>query len=268
MRKGVSYFLLILLSAIVIFPFLYMLSLSFFQQSDFYSQKAKFFPSKPEFSNYKAAVTVKNYAYYLFNSVGTSLLSASSKMVVIILSAFAFNYMTFKGKRIILFLLLLTLFIPQDAILYQNYRTISSMGLLNSWLGITFPSFFSASSMMFLLGAFTSLGNEYYESAAIDGANDLIYITRILIPMTQSVVITLFLQAFISMFNSYLWPLLVTDIPKARTLQIAFTLLGFREEGKYGAEAATIAISVIPFVIILGFSRRLIVKALTKSISS
>ena len=107
-----------------------------------------------------------------------------------------------------------------------------------------------------MISSFVSAGQEYYDAARIDGAKDSVYIAKILCPMAGSVVFALFLQAFISSFNSYLWPLLVTNRNSMRTVQVGITMLGFADGGEYGAQFAAITIIVLPFLIILGLGRK------------
>ena len=118
-----------------------------------------------------------------------------------------------------------------------------------------------------MLGSLLSLSSEYYEAARIDGASDHAYIMRILCPMMQSVVAALFLQAFIISFNSYLWPLLVTNRNSMRTVQVGITMLGFADGGEYGAEFAAITLIVLPFLVLLGIGKKHISGYLTSGVN-
>lgn len=265
MRKALRIILLFILSIALAFPLFYLVSMSFFTPSDFISSEARLFPSTFSFSNYIKAFGNKYLPIQLLNSVVTSLLTACIRLVVITLSAFAFTHMRFKGRKVLLTLLTATLFIPQDALLFQNYKTIATLSLLDSYLAIIAPSLFSATQLLMLIGAFSSISRDYYDSARIDGASDTYYIVAILSQLAKSILITIFLQALIGSFNSYLWPLLVTNKPRTRTIQVGLTMLGFSEQGEIGAEMAAITMMVIPFVIILAFGKKSIEKALIDS---
>lgn len=265
MRKILRVVLLVTFSILLAFPLLYLISMSFFTPQDFISSEARFLPSTLSFDNYMKAFGNKYLTRQLMNSIATSSLTASIRLVVTILAAFAFTHMHFKGKALILTLLTATLFVPQDALIYQNYRTIANLSLLDSYIGIIAPSLFSATQILLLMGAFSSISKDFYDRARMDGASDTYYIVKILSPLAKSVLITIFLQAFIGSFNSYLWPLLVTNKPKTRTIQVGLTMLGFSEQGAIGAEMAAITMMVIPFVIILAFGKKWIEKALINS---
>ena len=254
--------LLALLALIVIFPLLYMFSSSLFSASDFY--EIRIIPDVPQWSNYAKALTDRYFPYYMINSVGTSLLASAIRTTVIILAAFALTHLRFRGKNLILSALVLTLFVPQEAVLYHNYRTIAALGLIDSWAGIISTSLFSAAQMLLLMGAFISVGKDPYDAARIDGATDMRYITSVLIPQTAPAVMTIAIQTLITVFNSYLWPLLVTNRPKARTIQIGITMLGFSESGQLGPQMATLVIMTLPFLILLAFAKKWIENALIR----
>ncbi len=261
-RKIIRLVLLVALSLVVIFPIFYIFSSSLFSRDDF--NNTRLFPSRLIWSNYQKALGARHILLYMMNSISTSVFTALIRVIITILAAFTFTHLKFKGKNVVFSLLVLTIFIPSDAILYQNYRTVASLGLLDTYLGIIIPSLFSASQMLLLMGYFKALGRESYEAALIDGAGDIRYMVSILIPISESVVLTVFIQTLITSFNSYLWPLLVTNKTKMRTIQIALEMLGFAESGEKGALAATTALITLPFIIILALTKNRIEETLIR----
>lgn len=266
MYKVLRVLITIILAVLVLFPLFYTISASFFSPQDFTDTKAHLLPSEFSFRNYALALTHRYFPVYALNSLITALLTATLKCLTAILSAFAFTHLSFKGKKALLIMLLATLFIPPDAMLYENYVMTARLGLLDTYLGIVFPSIFSATAMLLTMGSYLSADKDIYEASEIDGAGDLRYISSILVPMTAPVSITIFLQSFIAAFNSYLWPLLVTTRPRMRTIQIGITMLGFAEEGEMGAQFASIAIITLPCLVLLFFCRKMIMKALSGGI--
>lgn len=255
--------LLVIMSAAVVFPLVYMFSSSLFSPSDF--NRLNLFPSAPEFTNYVKALSHRYFGYYMVNSVMTSVLAALLRSVVLIPAAFAFTHLRFRGRKVLLAALVLTLFVPQEAILYQNYRTVAALGLIDTWAGIISTSLFSAAQMLLLMGAFAGVGNEPYDAARIDGASDIRYILNVLIPVTGPVVLTMTVQTLITTFNSYLWPLLVTNRPQTRTIQVGITMLGFMESGDIGAQMAALVMVTVPFLVVLALAKKRIETALIRS---
>ncbi len=253
---------LALLAVAVAFPLLYMFSSSLFSARDF--NQIRLLPQTPMWSNYAKALAHRYFFSYMVNSVGTSLLAAVIRTIVVILAAFALTHLQFRGRDFVLGALTLTLFIPQEALLYQNYRTVAALGLLDTWAGIISTSLFSAAQMLLAMGTFFSLGRETYDAARIDGASDLHYIRSVLVPLSGPVILTIFIQTLITVFNNYLWPLLVTNRPRTRTIQVGITMLGFAESGDTGAQMATMVLISVPFLVILAIAKKGIQNALIR----
>ena len=255
-----------LFAAIVLFPLLYTISASFFTPQDFTGAEAAFLPSSFSLRNYHLALSHSHFGRYVLNSLITASMTAAARSMISILAAFAFTHLRFRGSRVLLIALLTTLFIPSDALLYENYMTIAKLHLTDSYAGIILPSLFSASALLLMAGAYLSADRDIYDASMIDGAGDIRYISSILLPLTAPVSAAVFIQAFISSFNSYLWPLLVTSRPSMRTVQVGITMLGFAEAGETGAQFASIVIVTMPFAAAILLGRKPIMKALAGGI--
>ncbi|MGN0905668.1 MAG: carbohydrate ABC transporter permease [Bullifex sp.] len=262
--KHVRKILLVLLAFSVLFPFLYAFSASFFSAADFTTYPAKFFPSSIRFTNYEKVFRHRYFLTYVMNSAFTGTLGTLLRMTIAYLAAFAFSHYRFKGSGFIFSFLVLTMFIPSDLLLAQNYITIQGMGLLDTYLGIISTSLLGAGQIFMLRQFMKSIPAEMHESAVLDGAGDFTYMRHILIPVSKAVIVALSLQCFVGIFNAYLWPLLVTNTPRMRTVQVGITTLGFSESLNYGPTMAAIMILFIPFAILLMVFRKTIMKALEK----
>lgn len=255
------------LALIIIFPLLYAVSLSLFAPRDFNASPARFFPEKPMFENYVKAIGHSYFLRYTMNSLITALLASLIRTLIVLLSSYAFSFLHFRWKKAILFFLLLSAFIPQDSLLYENYVTAARLNLLNTYMGIIITSLFSATQLMMLMTAMKSLSKDTFDAARVDGANDITVLFHIIAPLTKSIIITIFLQSFIGVFNAYLWPLLVTNTAEIRTIQIGISLMGYQESGRMGPLFATLLLVLIPFVILTVATKKLIIKALADGLS-
>ena len=253
---------LAILALVIAFPILYMFSSSLFSARDF--GNLALLPSSPRWSNYTRVFALRDFGIQLVNSIGTALLAAAIRTTVISLAAFALTHLSFWGRGLVLSLLVMTLFVPQEAILYQNYRTVATLGLLDSWAGIIATSLFSAAQMLLLMGSFIAVGRDPYDAARMDGATDIRYIRSVLIPLSTPAILTVLVQTLITVFNGYLWPLLVTNRPRTRTIQTGLTMLGFAESGETGAQMAAIVVITLPFLILLAFAKKKIENALIR----
>ncbi len=238
-----------LLSVVVVFPILYAISASFFSFSDFTMIPARLFPAHPTLTNYIRAFAESNLARFLANSVMTASLGTVIRMTISIVSAYVFAFYTFRGKNILFVILIATMLLPSDALLIENFITIRSLGLTDTYLGIISTSLLAPVHLFLLRQYFRMVSKEYREAAIVEGCSDARFLTTLLIPISQSVIITLSLQSFTSIFNDYLWPLLVTNDVSMRTVQVGITMLGFSENLDYGPQAAAIALLMTPILI-------------------
>lgn len=265
MKKNIILNILtIILAVVVIFPFFYALSGSFFSASDFTSTPAHILPSELRWSNYAKVFTHRYFNTYLANSIITGILGTAIRMLLAVIAAYAFSFFRFRGRRVLLCVLLGTMFIPSDLLLVQNYITVQRLGLLDTYLGIVSTSLLPAAQILMLRQFFLSVPSSIHDSARMDGCTDARFIVSILIPLSKAVLSALLLQSFVTIFNSYLWPLLVTNRPRMRTVQVGITMLGFAESLNYGPVFAAIVVILIPFLILFILMRRVIMKALSK----
>ena len=142
--------------------------------------------------------------------------------------------------------------------------TIQKLGLLDTYAGIISTSLLPASQILMLRQYFRSIPGSIRDSAMMDGCSDERYILSILLPISRALVSTFLLQGFVGMFNSYLWPLLVTNSPSMRTVQIGITMLGYAESLDYGPVFAAIVVVTVPFVVAFILMRRRIMAALSR----
>lgn len=263
--KGILRSLLtIVMVVIVIFPFCYALSGSFFSPGDFTSSPAHLLPSSLRWENYLKVFTHRYFARYVVNSLITAVLGSAIRMVIAILAAYAFAFFRFRGSRLLLGFLLGTMFIPSDLLLVQNYITVQKLGLLDTYLGIISTSLLPTAHILMLRQFFLSIPSSIHDSARMDGLDDGRFITALLLPLSKAVISSLLLQSFVNIFNNYLWPLLVTNRPAMRTVQVGITMLGFAESLNYGPIFAAITLIMIPFLILFILMRRMIMRALSR----
>ena len=207
--------------------------------------------------NYKNAMGQAPLLRYMLNSFIMALGGTLARLVVSVGAAFALTHYDFKGKNVVFYLILGTMMIPGDTLLMTNYVTVSELGLLNSYLGMVIVSFVSASQIFMLRQKFLSVPKDLRNAAMLDGCGDLRYIFTILLPVCRPVLVTLFVQSFIALWNAYLWPLIVTaSAPEMRTIMVGITKLNSWEDTNYELVLAGVTISLIPsFFLFLAMRR-------------
>ena len=246
----------IALGLVIIFPLIYCFLSSFKTPSEFLDPKL--LPSSfLNLDNYKAALERGNLLRYILNSFVIAFLGSAIRLIFSILAAYVFAFYDFKGKNVVFFMILGTMMIPSDVLLATNYLTVSRLHLLNTYMGVMVVSFVSASATFMLRQRFKTIPRDMREAASMDGYGDLWFILRVLLPITRPVVTTLFVQSFISLWNSYLWPLIATaSSPEMRTVMVGITRLNSWEDENYQLVMAGVVISLIPSIILFLIMRR------------
>ncbi len=265
MKKTLLFLITLIFAVIVAFPLFYALSASLFEIQDFTATPARIITSHINLNNYIRALGHNYYLRYLTNSLIMAFLGTALRLSIAFLAAYAFATFNFKGKELCFFILIGTLFFPSDVMLQQNYLTVVALGLKNTYLGLVITSILGVSQIIVLRLFFISIPQALYDSAKIDGAGDFIIMRHILLPLSSPLLASLALQSGLSFFNSYLWPLIITDKVNMRTIQVGITMLGFSESLDYGPLFAAISIILLPTILVFIFTRKLIVKALTKN---
>ncbi|MEG0214830.1 MAG: carbohydrate ABC transporter permease [Hungatella sp.] len=179
------------------------------------------------------------------------------------LAAYAFAFFEFRGKNFLFYLVLGTMLIPGDATIVTNYMTVSGMGLVNNYLGIMILYFVSAANIFLMRQYFLTLSKELKEAAEIDGCGSFKFYTTILIPIAKPIIATVFISSFVSTWNMYLWPMLITTRNEMRTVQVGITMLNFSEEAAYGSTMAGAVLVLIPSLFVFVLSQKQIVKGMT-----
>ena len=146
----------------------------------------------------------------LFNSAVSALVIACGKIAISVLSAFAVVYFRFPGRAFCFWLIFLTLMLPVEVRILPTFQVVASLGLLDSYAGLTIPLMASATATFLFRQFFLSVPEELAEAARIDGAGPMRFFWSILLPLARTQIAALFVILFIYGWNQYLWPLMVT----------------------------------------------------------
>ena len=242
---------------ILLFPLLYALLGAFKSAPEFAAWPPRLLPeSFLNFDNFRKVLTAVPMARYMLNSLVTSLLTGAVKVGVAAIAAYAFAFYDFRGKNALFLILVATMMLPPETLTITNYRTVSRLGLTDTYLGICVVSFVGASQMFMLRQQLSLLPGELRDAAVLDGCSDITFLTRIALPLSRGVMMTLFLQSFINQWNSYLWPLIVTGKDEMRTVQVGLSMLTDAETPNYEIVLAGACVALVPSLILFFLSRR------------
>ncbi|MBN2508951.1 MAG: carbohydrate ABC transporter permease [Spirochaetales bacterium] len=271
----------LLLAAIAMFPFIWMILTSFKTLAEINLIPPRLFPADWKLSNYSAAwmKPESTFSRYFLNTIVVAGLGTCIQLFVCILLAFSLTHFSYPGRDIFFTLVLVTLMIPYDVTLIPNFITIRSFplaggndifgsggkGFYDSYMGIMLPFFADGFSIFLLRQAFKSVPGDYWAAAQVDGMHNFGYLWRVLVPIAGPTVVTAGLLSFIGKWNGVLWPLLITSRESLRPLQVGL-LYFISEEGHYYHHLmAAATFTVLPIVIVYFFSSNAFSEAISSS---
>ena len=255
---------LCVVSAIFLLPFVWMLLTSVKTPVEAIRIPIQWFPSVLQWDNYRSAWQSGPFPLYLKNSLCYSVGVIIVQLCTTIPAAYAYAKYSFRGKKLFFDLTMATMMIPSQLIFVPMYQMMSSWNLINSIWSLILPFSASAFSIFMMRQAFLNVPDELIEAARIDGLSELGIVVFIATPIAMASVATFVLFSFISHWNDYFWPLVMTTTDTVRTLPIAIARLNDMEGGtNWPILMAGNVILVCPLLLVFFLAQNKIVNAFT-----
>ena len=258
-----TYALLAVASIIVAFPLLLALSYSFMSESEIATFPPPLFPAAPSFDNYAKVLATIPIGRYLLNSFVVSIAVVIGQLITASLAAYAFSFLAFRGRTLLFFVFLSTLMIPWEATIIPNYMSIRDLGWLDTYQGLAVPFMATAFGTFLLRQAFMQIPRELWDSSRIDGATSFRFLRSMVIPLSRPALGTVAIYGFLSTYNQYFWPLLITNQTLMRTTQVGIAQLRFEETLRWGLVMAGVIMVAVPTLALLVIGQRQLIRGLT-----
>lgn len=250
MKKTIIYTLLVVSGFALFFPVLFAILASFLSSAEL--NRGHYIPSGFSFENYVHAFQSVPLLKFLLNSFIVSFSVMVGQLILCSLAAYAIVFIPFKGRKFFFFLFISTMLIPWEATIIPNYITVLNIGWLNTYQGLTIPFMAIAFGIFLLRQHFLTIPRELYESAQIDGCNRFRFFYSFVLPLSKPVLIALGIYGFLTTWNMYLWPLLVTSNESVRTVQIGIKMMIAQETStSWNMVMAGVVIILLPTLILL-----------------
>lgn len=257
------YVMLAVLLIPVLFPVYYVFVGTLMEPRELSTFPARLLPTGVNLENVRGALD----AVPLLRMYGNSLVMAGiitvSQLLTSALAAYAFVFLRFRGGAVVFALFLSTLMVPAEATFIPNYLTITGWGLGDSYAGLVMPFLAYAFGTFLLRQSFKQFPRELYDAARIDGMGHLRFLWTILLPLSKPALTAVGMYVFITSWNMYFWPLIITRSTEMQTLQIGLNSLKAGEAANPGLLLAGAALSIIPTLALVIFGQRFIVRGLT-----
>ena len=212
-----------------LFPYLWMGLTSLKPLAEILSAPTALWPKRPTLEAYREVFRALPLARYFLNTSVMALGIAAMQITLALPAGYALAKLRFRGKRWAFGLIVATLLVPAQVRFVPVFSLLASAGLVNTLSGLILPFGVSALGTFLVRQALLNVPDAQIEAARIDGASELYIVYRLLAPLLKPTLVSLFLFSFVSHWNDYFWPLVLTTDDRARTLPLAIALL--REQG-------------------------------------
>lgn len=212
-------------SLIMLFPFIWMFLSSLKKQEEIFNGRAMELPASWMWSNYIDAWNSAPFDTFFINSFIMAAGIVAAQMITCALAAYAFSWVDFKGKNVVFVAVISTTMVPFEATMIPAFLIVKNLGIMNTYLALILPSATSVFGIFLLRQFFLGIPRDLVDAARMDGCTHFGILGRIMMPLSGSVMATLALLTMLNAWNSYLWPLLVTNTESMRPLQIGLRYL-------------------------------------------
>lgn len=264
MPKILSWALMALAVVVIGLPLVWMLSASVKTLSEIYTFPPIWIPPRLHWENYVEAWNAAPFGRFYLNTIIMTFFGTLAKLINGILSAYALSYLRFPGREVVFVAILAALMIPPQVAILPNYLTMGSLGWINTYWALIVPEAGIAFGTFLLRQHFLTLPREVLEAARVDGAGHLRLLWQIVLPLSQSILVTLLLLTAVARWNDYLWPLIVTSTMEMRTLPVGIAFL-LNQEGntQWGDVMAATVMVIIPLLVLFVWTQKHLIEGIS-----
>ncbi|MGQ9908873.1 MAG: carbohydrate ABC transporter permease [Candidatus Flexifilum sp.] len=248
-ERWIVHIILIIACLLIGFPLYYAMLVSTQSNSEVYAYQ--FYPGMSFENNWNFVMGTAKLGRYMLNSVFVAIAVTVGKTVLSLLAGLAFVYFRFPGKWLIFGFVLITLMMPTEILIIALFRFITALDWDNTYLALVVPFLASATGSFLFRQHFSNIPAELSEAAQLDGASPLVFLFRVLVPMSWNTIGALAVIQFVYVWNMYIWPAMIIQGQENQVVQVGLrTLMGGDTAYSFGPMMMGAVIASIPPVII------------------
>ncbi len=249
MKNFWTYFILVLLGSTMIVPFIAMVSQSLKPGSQVLEYPFRWIPENPSMENYRMLFKQNPIMRWTLNSFIVAGGSTILQLITCSLAAYAFARTSFPGKDILFWMMMSMLIIPSQTTLVPLFLLFSKLNLTNTYTALLLPTASSAFGIFLLKQFMEPIPKDYDEAASLDGCTRFQFYSKILLPMCKPALAVLATFNFVTQWNDFLYPLIMTQTRDMFTLQIGLSALqASGSRGEMGGMGVVMAGAVWGFI--------------------
>ncbi|MCL1827358.1 MAG: carbohydrate ABC transporter permease [Candidatus Cloacimonetes bacterium] len=213
--------------------------------------------------NFQKVFETLPLARYFINTFVVALLTLFGVLVTSALSAYAFARMRFKGRDIVFYFFISMMMVPEPIYLVPSYVLLNYIGWINTYQALIVPWLANIFTIFLMRQHFKTIPQELLDSAAIDGCSQLKTLFKIILPLSKPVIATASVFSIIGSWNSFMWPLIMTNDPEYRVLQVGLSYFAQETSSQTTLLMAASACSILPLIVIFLFAQKNIMASYT-----
>jgi multiple sugar transport system permease protein len=252
----------ILLAAIMLLPFLWMLATSLMDELAVFQFPPPIIPNPLRPANYPEALTAMPFGRFFFNSFVFAAVSVAGQVTTSALAAYALARLDFPGREKLLMLVLAVLMIPAIVLLIPRFLIVNALGWVDTWPGLVSTELVSVWGIFLLRQFFLSIPRDLEDAARLDGAGEWTIFRRIVLPLARPALATLALFAFVDAWKNFQWPLIVTRSLEMRTVEVGVAAFHSYYYSNWPYQMAAAVTATIPILILFFVTQRAFVRGI------
>jgi multiple sugar transport system permease protein len=264
LQKSGLYLLLVICAVVFVVPVFWMFSSSFKSLENTLTVKIRWFPEKLHFENYTEIWGAESFEIFFANSLIVAVAVTSATLFLASLTGYGLSKFVFPGKRIIFVFIMSTMMVPFQVIVVPLFIIVRSLGWVNTYRGLIIPAALTGFGVFFMKQYIQTVSNEYIDAARIDGCGEFGIFLRIILPLSKPALASLGILTFLGSWNNLLWPLIVVNSEKLKTLPLGLTKIMQSQYGvKYNMLMSGAVIASLPMIVIFLIFQRGFVRGIT-----
>lgn len=249
-RIVIGYVCLVLIAISMLYPFFAMINLSLVPNGEIFNQGGKLIYSPITLDNYVSVFNKIPVWKYFANSLFVAIVTTVGQVIISALAGYAFARMNFKWRDGLFLLVLITMLVPPQVNIIPLFFLMRQFHWINTYQALILPGLFGGFGIFMMRQYFLGLPKDLEESAKIDGCNIFSTFFKIALPLAIPAIATLSIFTFVTTWNSFMWPLIVTNTESMRTLPVGLAIFkgSFREITLWGDLLACSVFCTIPVI--------------------
>lgn len=273
------YVVAIAIALTTVYPFLWMVATSFKPEAEIYANSLSLWSSEFTLANYTKVFDTMPYGRYFLNSFIIAAGGVITNLFFGALAGYSFAKLKFRGRKVSFLMLLSSMMIPSVATMIPQFLVLKFFplvggndifgqggnGFINTYFAILIPGAVGAFAVFFMKQFFESLPDDLAEAARVDGCSEFKIFYKIYFPLIKPAAITLAIMTFQSGWNNFMWPMIVMNSDKMKTIQVGLATFQYQYDTQYGPLMAGTVIATLPMIILFALAQKYYVEGIAFS---